>query len=219
MYNVNKNNKIAVVDFEYSFLKENIGYGPMFGFVIVKDNNPCGSTFTFNISDFPDEKSMIQCFFRSLDSLNYNYVLISYLDAFLSLISHRAEALGIPLRELVDPDNKYPDKNINIVVERTTMDGDKIKPLDIWKYTYTVELPTNFKFLDMVTFYNNNKKREHVFTLNEMAKAELGKPIKYVGKPEDCFSLSTDEMMSFCVDDTKLLHEVLSSMMGKMRDG
>ena len=224
MHNVNKHSKIVAIDFEYLFLRENMGYGPIFGFVIVKDNKSGDNTLTFNISDFPDEKSMIQGFFRKLDSINYDYVLVSFLDTFLSLISHRAEALGVPLRELVDPDNKYPDKNINIVVGRTYELSGLILPLGAWNYTYTVELPTNFKFLDLITYYNNNKQvpsakrhRNAPYKLNDIAKEVLGKGIKYVGKSEDYFNLSSSELMKYCVDDTELLHEVMTKLVGEKK--
>jgi len=218
MYDVNKHSKIAAIDFEYSVIRENLGVGPLYGFVIVKDNSPCDSTFIFNIKDFPDEESMIQSFFRTLDSLDYDYVLVSFLDAFLNTISRRAETLGVSLRHLVDPDSKYPDKDVSIVIDRTGMNDKKASPLEIWNYTYTVELPTNFKFMDMNTFYNNLEEHELAFGLNDMAKAELGRGIKHVGEANDCFNMSGDKLMKYCVDDTKLLHEVISSIIGKKNE-
>lgn len=218
MFKLNKKSKVASIDFEYSVTPNTLDVGPMFGFVIVNNNCKDSKVNIFNIKDFPNEKTMIQHFFRTLESMDLDYVNVSFLNAFLVALTKRAEVLNVQLKELIDPDNKYPDKSVSIIVNKGNDTDRFATTMAIWNYDYKIELPTNFKFIDMITFYhkqNGSANKPMCYGLNDMAKNELNKEIKYPYTIDDCFNLSNDALMKYCIDNGKLTNEVMESLIGR----
>ena len=193
--------KIIVVDYEYKIIPEDLhAIGEVYRFTIASYT---GITL-LNITEYKNEIELIQDLFHRLNSFNTLSVYTHFLEGLMRVIKCRSEALGVSIKELIDPDNLYKEK-VNINILKTHTHGEHVYPLKLEEFVYNITLPANFKFMDMITLSSEVIKNPDTWTLSNIAKHILDVNIE---KSQPCSYISLDQSRS----DIEIIYRIVKKL-------